>query len=123
MPSAIRHTMPWPFGGISWTGDAAVVLANRAHPVVGVRGEVGARDRAAGLLRVRLDLLGELAAVEGFTLRRRDLLERLRLVGEAEDLAGARRAPTRQEGLSEAGLVAQLGHLRVQRSATKGDTG
>src|SRR6266702_5650911 len=73
-------------------GEPAVIQADRAHPVVRVRGEIGARHRAARRLGVSLDFFRELAAVERLALRGGDLLQRPCLVGEAEDLSGARRA-------------------------------
>ena len=57
------------------------------------------------VLRMRLDRLGELAAVEGFAARsRRSSRSVARLLGKREKLARPRRAAVRQEGLGEARL-------------------
>ena len=92
---------------------AAVVHLERLHPVGPVRREVGGAHRAAVLLRRRLDLCGELAAIERLALRGGDLFQRRGMFLEDEPFSGARRAAARQERLGEAGLVLQLGDLRL----------
>jgi hypothetical protein len=91
---------------------AAVIEADRLHPVVLVRGEVVEAEHRAVLLCECRDLLGELSAVKGFPFGLRDALERFRLRGKGELLTGLGRTSSRQERIREAGLGLELRHLR-----------
>ncbi len=92
-------------------GVAAIVHLERLHPVGLVGGEVGGAHDAAVLLRVRLELLRELAAIERLAPAGGDLLQDLGVRRELEALAGARRAAAGHEIFREAGLVLQLRDL------------
>jgi hypothetical protein len=90
---------------------AAIIHTERLDPIGLVRSEVGCAHRPFVFARVRLDFLGDRAAVERFPARSRDLLERLCVAFPHEPFARARRPAVRHERLGEAGLALQFGHL------------
>ena len=92
-----------------WAGSRAACSrdspSRAASPSRPVRRQVGRAHRAALLLRMRLELLGELAAIERLALGRGDLFQRRACFLEAESFSRARERAVRQERLGETGLV------------------
>src|SRR5262249_14423461 len=87
---------------------AAIVHLERLHPVRPVRLQVGRAQRAAVLLRRRLELFRKLAAIAGLSLRGSDLFKGQCVFLENKFFAGARRTSFRHKGLRKTRLVLQL---------------
>src|SRR4029453_5272804 len=83
-------------------------LFRRFPPVRPVRPHIGSAQRAALLLRRRLEFRSKLAPIERLSLCGSDLFKGQSMFLENEPFSGARRASSRQERLGKAGLVLQL---------------
>src|SRR5438874_2859891 len=78
-----------------------------------MRRQVGRSQRAALLLRRRLELCGKLATIERLPLRGCDLFKGQGMFLEHELFSGASRASSRQERLAKTGLVLHIVDLRL----------
>src|SRR5262249_31817912 len=87
---------------------AAIVHLERLHPVRPVRLQIGRAQRAALLLRRRLELFSKFAAIERLSLRGSDLFKGQCVFLENKFFARARRTSFRHKGLRKTRLVLQL---------------
>ena len=90
---------------------AAVIDADRFHPVVFVIGQIVHRHRAAILFGPGNDFFGEVACVKRFTFGLGDPRQGFGLSREGEFFTRCRRAPARHEGFSVSWLIFQFRRL------------